>query len=59
MKNIHGREGVKWVVDENGSDYYDIVSYTNNVNKGTATIMIKGKNGYAGTAKITFKITAR
>ncbi len=45
------------VVDS--GDYYDIVSYKNNVNKGTATITIKGKNGYVGTANVTFKIVAR
>ena len=53
------KSGKNWVEAPNGSDYYTIVSYMNNVNKGTATITVRGKNGYAGTARITFKITAR
>ncbi len=35
---------------------YEIVSYSNNVNKGTATIIVKGVGNYGGTKKITFKI---
>lgn len=36
---------------------YMIVSYTNNINKGTATAVIKGINDYSGTKTIKFKIT--
>ncbi|WP_322155442.1 CAP domain-containing protein [Paratractidigestivibacter sp.] len=35
---------------------YD-VSYSNNVNVGTAKVAITGKGNYAGTAEVTFKIT--
>lgn len=63
----------KKVKDENGKtitqttwlsrydDYYQIgdykVSYLNNVNAGTATVVVTGVNGYTGTVKKTFKIT--
>lgn len=36
--------------------HYD-VAYSNNVNAGTATVMIRGKGDYCGTKKATFKIT--
>ncbi len=39
-----------------GTDYE--VSYSNNLNVGTATVFIKGKGGYTGTIKKTFKIAA-
>ena len=42
---------------KNGTDY--TVAYSNNVNAGTATITITGKGSYAGTKKITFKISKR
>lgn len=32
--------------------------YQNNTNVGTASVLITGKNGYTGTVKKTFKITA-
>ncbi|MDE7267600.1 MAG: hypothetical protein K2N89_09060 [Lachnospiraceae bacterium] len=35
---------------------YEIVSYVNNVNKGTATAVIKGIGAYSGTKTIKFKI---
>ena len=35
---------------------YAVVRYENNKNVGTATIVIEGRGGYAGTRKITFKI---
>ena len=38
-----------------GTDYS--VSYSNNVNVGTAAVIITGKNNYTGTAKATFSIT--
>ncbi|MBE5825326.1 MAG: hypothetical protein E7307_01695 [Butyrivibrio sp.] len=37
--------------------YYDIIGYKNNIKAGTATITIKGKNGYAGTTTLKFKIS--
>ena len=40
-----------------GTDY--TVSYENNVNIGTATVVVTGKGNYAGTHKVTFKITER
>ena len=38
------------------STYYYDYSYKNNINAGTATITIKGKNGYHGSKSATFKI---
>jgi len=38
---------------------YEIVSYKNNVNKGTATVVLKGVGNYGGTKNVTFKIKAR
>ncbi|MCR5268238.1 MAG: InlB B-repeat-containing protein [Lachnospiraceae bacterium] len=38
---------------------YEIVHYTNNVKKGTATAYLKGKNKYAGLKPVTFKIVQR
>ncbi|MBD5470663.1 MAG: hypothetical protein HDR19_05995 [Lachnospiraceae bacterium] len=35
---------------------YEIVSYSNNINKGTATAVIKGTGDYSGTKTIKFKI---
>ena len=40
---------------EEGKDYD--VSYSNNVNKGIATILFTGKGLYTGTVKKTYKIT--
>ena len=40
-----------------GTDYS--VTYRNNVNKGTATVIVTGKGGYVGKATGTFKIVAR
>ncbi len=42
---------------KNGEDY--TISYTNNVNAGTAKITITGKGSYAGTKTVTFKIARR
>ena len=36
------------------SDY--TVSYSNNINKGTATVVVTGKGNYEGTATATFKV---
>lgn len=41
---------------EEGKDY--TVSYSKNVNAGTGTVIFTGINGYIGTVKKTFKITA-
>jgi len=38
---------------------YEIVSYTNNVKKGTATVVLRGTGALGGTKKYTFKINAR
>lgn len=38
---------------------YIIVSYSNNINKGTATAVIQGINDYSGTKTIKFKITQK
>lgn len=45
----------KSTVLEVNKDYS--VSYVNNVQVGTATVVIKGIGRYAGTKKVTFKIT--
>ena len=41
------------------ADDYEIVSYSNNVKKGTATVIIRGVGNYGGTKKITFKIKSK
>ncbi|MBO4919336.1 MAG: hypothetical protein J5365_04190, partial [Erysipelotrichaceae bacterium] len=38
---------------------FEIVSYSNNVNKGTATVVIKGVGNYGGTKTVKFKIVQR
>lgn len=35
---------------------YEIIEYSNNINKGTATAVIRGKGSYSGTKIIKFKI---
>lgn len=42
---------------KNGKDY--TVSYQNNINAGTAYVIIKGKGSYSGSCSLTFSITAR
>ena len=42
---------------KNGKDY--TISYSNNVNAGTASVTITGKGSYAGTKTLTFKIARR
>ena len=42
---------------KDGADY--TVSYKNNKAIGTATVTVKGKGGYTGTAKKTFKINPK
>lgn len=38
------------------TDDYEITGYSNNINKGTATVTVRGVGNYGGTRKITFKI---
>jgi uracil-DNA glycosylase family 4 len=38
---------------------FEIVSYTKNINKGTATVTLKGIGAYAGTKKASFKIVQK
>ena len=40
-------------------DDFEIVGYKNNIKKGTATVILKGKGSYAGTKNVTFKIGAK
>ena len=35
-----------------------VITYQNSTDVGTATVIVTGKNGYSGTVKKTFKITA-
>ena len=44
-------EGKHYTIDQD--------SYKNNVNKGNATVVIKGMDNYGGTKTVTFKITSR
>lgn len=39
-------------------DSYDITGYYNNVNTGTATLIIKGRGSYYGEKKVKYKIGA-
>lgn len=38
---------------------YEIVGYSNNINKGTAKVTIHGLNNYGGTKTVSFKIKSR
>ncbi len=40
-------------------DDYELVAYSNNIDKGTATAVIRGKGDYSGTKTIKFKITQK
>ncbi len=43
-----------------GEEYdYEIISYSNNIYKGTATAVIRGIGKYSGTKTIKFKIAAK
>ncbi len=56
-----GKDDIKVKIGKetlSGSDY-DIVSYENNVLKGTATVVIRGKGNYGGIKNATFKIKSR
>lgn len=41
------------------SDNYEITGYTNNINKGTATVTIKGRNDCGGVKTVRFKIQGK
>lgn len=41
------------------ADDYEIVGYSNNTNKGTAKVTIRGKGMYSGTKTVTFKIVQK
>ena len=41
------------------TDDYEIIGYSNNVKKGTATVTIKGKGNYGGTKAVKFTIQAK
>ena len=53
--SVYVREGTKTLKKD--VDYK--VSYTNNINAGTATVTITGIGSYEGTASKTFQITSR
>ena len=40
-------------------DDYEIVGYSNNINKGTAKVTIRGTGNYGGLKTQTFKIKAK
>ena len=44
---------------EVSGEEYDIISYSKNDKKGSATLVVEGKGQYGGTKKVTFKINAR
>ena len=41
-----------------GTDF-EIVSYSSNIKRGTAKVVLKGKGSYAGTKTLTFRIVQR
>ena len=41
-----------------GTDF-EIVSYSNNIKRGTAKVVLKGKGNYAGTKTLSFRIVQR
>lgn len=42
-----------------GANGYEVVAYFNNVNKGTASVLIAGTGDYSSCKLITFKINAQ
>ena len=38
---------------------YDIIDYSNNVEKGTGKIIIRGKGNYGGTKQVSFRILSQ
>ncbi len=56
------KSGKYWASVDDPADaarYFDIIDYSNNVNRGTAKVTIRAKNGYAGKTTLSFKIKAR
>lgn len=51
--------GGKWVDLPLTQNDFEIVSYSNNIKKGTAKVTIHGLSEYGGTKTVTFKIKAR
>ena len=41
------------------SDNYEITGYTNNINRGTATVTIRGRNDCGGVKTVRFKIKGK
>ena len=41
------------------ADEFEIVSYTNNLKKGTAKVTVRGINGWGGTKTLSFKIVQK
>ena len=39
-----------------GGNDYEIVSYSNNVNVGVATVVLRGKGNFGGVATVKFNI---
>ncbi|MCR5448620.1 MAG: leucine-rich repeat domain-containing protein [Solobacterium sp.] len=56
---MKAKENGKTVTVPVGPENYEIVSYTNNVNKGTAKATLKGIGEYGGTKTVSFKIGQR
>ena len=54
---------LKFGSEDPSEDDFTVVSYKNNINKGKATVVLKGTgdglNGYAGTKTVTFNIGVR
>lgn len=42
-----------------GSDNYEITGYANNINRGTATVTIRGRNDCGGVKTVRFKIKGK
>ncbi|MDE6664460.1 MAG: InlB B-repeat-containing protein, partial [Lachnospiraceae bacterium] len=60
------KEDIKVTIKENGKEItldmgtdFMIAGYSNNVNKGTATAIIKGIGSYSGTKTVKFKIVGK
>jgi hypothetical protein len=59
--SVKVRDGKAWkdVPSAEAAEYFDIVSYRNNVDAGTAAMTLKGKGEYAGSVAVNFRITTR
>ncbi len=51
--------GKNVTVSESDTNGYRVIGYYDNVNKGTASVLIAGTGDYSGSRLITFKITAQ